>query len=172
MKYIIGLAILSICCVSHSDDIESNIAFGNVLTEAVKSKSSIKMKSLDNYKEVKGFLKQNKCPGFKYKAYSIPESNRFYLVASKGKSVIIGRHFVGSLQGNSVDVSSLISSTNGCINLGSPKKDAAAMFVTHLKPEPNEFHVLQSNLANISLYVSTKDTLYSVSNGDITTVEK
>lgn len=171
MKYVLGIAFLVVSAVAHSSSIEEAVLLGNSLTEAVKSKSSIKLKEIDNYREVKAFLKQNKCAGFKYKAYLIPEKNRFYLVASKGDSVVIGRHFSGALSAGSVDISSLSSSTNGCVNLGVAKKDDAAMFVTHLKPEPNEFHVLQSNLASIALYVSAKGTIYAVADGDIRKVE-
>ena len=172
MKCILGITFLMISSFVYSSSIEDAVSLGNSLTEAVRSKSSMKLKRIDNYKEIKAFLKQNKCPGFKYKAYSLPEKNKFYLVASKGKSIIVGRHFSGALSGDSVDISSLFSSTNGCINLGTPKKDTTAIFVTHLKPEPNEFHVLQSNLANIALYVSAKGALYSVSGGNISEVEK
>lgn len=172
MRYILGIVLLVICSLAHSSSIDENIALGNSLTEAVKSKSHIKLKSIDNYKEIKAFLKQNKCRGFKYRAYSLPKQDKFYLIASKGKAIVIGRHFVGTLIGNSVDVDTLESSTNGCINLGSPEKNTAAMFVTHLKPEPNEFHVLESNLANISLYVSAQGALYTVAEGGISKAEK
>lgn len=172
MRNILGVLIVMSCSFAHSDGIEESVFLGNRLTEAVKSESHIKLKTLDNYKELKAYIKRNKCSGFKYRAYSLPDRNKFYLVASKGKSVIVGRHFVGDIVENSVDIGTLTSSTNGCINLGSTKKNAAAMFVTHLKPEPNEFHVLESNLAKIALYVSTKGTLFSVSEGGITTVEK
>ncbi|MDM3871714.1 hypothetical protein QSV34_10170 [Porticoccus sp. W117] len=167
MKCFIGAMLLSLCFYSYADNIEEIQSLGNSLTEAVKSKSYVKLKSFSNTKEIKKFLSKNKCPGYKYRAYVLADKNKFYLVASKGKGVVIGRHFVGNINDNTVDIDSLSSSTKGCINLGPTQKDSAAKFVTHLKPEPSEFHVLQSNLANIALFVSTKGGLYSVSEGNV-----
>ena len=174
MKYKIGALLMLLSASAFGSEIEKSVELGNSLTAMVKSKSDVKLKSLTNYKEIRSYLKENGCPRFKYKQYIIRDGDvsKLYLVASKGKSVIIGRHFTGSLIENTADISSFSSSTNGCVDLGAPKKDAAAMFVTHLKPEPNEFHVLESNLANIALYVSTKEVLYSVSGGEIKVIEK
>ena len=173
MKYKIGVLLFLLSTSAFGSQIEKSVDLGNSLTALVKSKSEIKLKSIANYKAIKGYLKENGCSGFKYKSYVIEDgdTSRLYLIGSKGKSVIIGRHFTASVVDNNADISSFTSSTNGCVDLGVPKKEAA-MFVTHLKPEPNEFHVLESNLANITLYVSTKESLYSVSGGEIKVVEK
>lgn len=89
-------------------------------------------------------------------------------VASKGKNVIIGRHFKAPIHKEAIDVAAFESSTNGCLNLGPVRADAAAMYATHLKPFPNEFHLLQSNIRNIALYIGTKEGMYSVSENTIT----
>ena len=171
MKYCLVFIFYFVGFSVQASTLEMSIALGNSLTEAVSSKSYIKMKALDNYREVRAFLKDNKCSGFKYRAYTIEDKNKFYLIASKGKGMVIGRHFVGDISDNTVDIDSLVSSTNGCINLGAPKKDSAAMFVTHLKSEPNEFHLLESNLAKVALFVSSKGGLFSVSDGSISKIK-
>ncbi|WP_317933541.1 hypothetical protein [Halioxenophilus sp. WMMB6] len=172
MKQLLGIALIVFSALVHSGSLEDAAALGNELTQSVQSKASTKLKKLANYKEVKSFLKASGCPGFKYTAYILPERSKFYLIATSSKNVIIGRHFVGDIADNLVDVSSLTSSTNGCLNMGTARAYTVGMFVTHLKPEPNEFHVQESNLAKIALYVRAGDELYSVSEGVISIVEE
>jgi len=173
LKSIIGkgllLPLVLLANLAFGNELENNVKFGTLLTEAVQHKKVVKIKKLDQYKEIKSYLSDNKCPGYKYKAYIVgPEGNRnFYLVASKGKNVIIGRHFKAAISSNVIDISTFESSTNGCLNLGPVKSNAASMYATHLKPFPNEFHLLQSNIRRIALYIGTKEGMYVVNNGEI-----
>jgi len=148
-------------------ELEAAIKYGNFLTEAVKTKSTVKIKKRPEYDAIKQYLSSRKCSGFKYKAYIVGSENdqQFYLVASKGKSVIIGRHFKAPINGGVIDASAFSSSTNSCLNLGKPASNVAAMYATHLKPYPNEFHLLQSNLKSIALYIGTSAGMYVVENG-------
>jgi hypothetical protein len=152
-----------------ASELEEAIVYGNLLTEAVNGKAEVELKKLSEFKSIKQFLSENKCPGFKYKGYIVgPENNRyFYLVASKGKGVIIGRHFKAPFKAGSIEAAKFESSTNGCLNLGVPPSNVAAMYATHLKPYPNEFHLLQSNLNSITLFIGTKAGMYAVENGAI-----
>ena len=151
------------------DELENSIKYGVLLTEAVQDKKVVKLKKLNQYKEIKNYLSDNKCPGFKYKAYIVgpEESRNLYLVASKGKNVIIGRHFKAAISNSIVDLSTFESSTNGCLNLGPVKSNVGGMYATHLKPFPNEFHLLQSNIRRIALYIGTKEGMYIVDDGGI-----
>lgn len=153
-----------------ADEIGGAVSYGNLLTGAIQEKQDVKLKKLPEYKAIKSFLSKNKCAGFKYKGYIVGSENDkyFYLVASKGGNVIIGRHFKAPMVGGAIAVERLESSTNGCLDLGNPEaKNTAAMFATHLKPTPNEFHVLQSNLHAIALYIGTSNGMYSIENGVI-----
>jgi len=145
------------------------IVYGSLLTEAVKGKAEVKLKKLLQFKGIDQYLSENKCSGFKYKGYIVGPENKqyFYLVASKGRNVIIGRHFKAPINAGSIEIAAFESSTNGCLNLGSPPSNVAAMYATHLKPYPNEFHLLQSNLNSITLYIGTKAGMYAVENGTI-----
>jgi hypothetical protein len=169
---ILTLLLLISTCVPASE-LEDAITYGNLLTQAVKEKEEVKLKKLSEYKAIKRYLTENKCSGFKYKAYIVgPKNKQFlYLVASKGKNVIIGRHFKAPINGGTVDVSGFESSTKGCLNLGTPPSNVAALTATHLKHYPNEFHVLQSRLAGLPLYIGTSEGIYSVEGGNIRLVE-
>ena len=159
---------------AYSESLDESIEYGKLLAESVKSKKEIKLNKLAEYKEIKAFLKENKCSGFKYRAYIVGEdsSQKIYLIASKGKNVVLGRHFSAPYTNKKVDMSGMESSTNGCLDLGPVKDGVAGMFATHLKPIPNEFHVLESSINNITLYVGTKEGMYIVKNEEITLSEK
>ncbi len=173
LKSIVGkgvlLPLVLLANLAVGDELQNSIKFGALLTEAVQNKKVVKIKKLDQYKEIKSYLSSNKCRGFKYKAYIVgPEEERkFYLVASKGKNVIIGRHFKAAISNDIIDLSTFESSTNGCLNLGPVKSNAAGMYATHLKPFPNEFHLLQSNIRGIELYIGTKVGMYVVNDGEM-----
>ena len=154
-------------------ELDEAIKYGEFLTEAVKSKTTVKIKKLPEYDAIKQYLLENKCAGFKYKAYIVGPKNeqQFYLLASKGKNVIIGRHFKAPINRNGIDTLAFSSSTNGCLNLGKPASNSEGMFATHLKSYPNEFHVLQSNLRKISLYVGAQSGNYVIRQGKIKPLE-
>jgi hypothetical protein len=148
---------------------------GNLLYAEVSAKNKFKLKSLANYKEVKAYLSGAKCEGFSYKAYRIQdkELDSLYFVASKTFSnpVIIGRHFVAPIENNALNLDKFASSTRGCLNLGPVKGNVSGMFSTSLDPYPNEFHVLQSKLHDVGLYVATKYGLWGVEDGKVSLVE-
>ena len=147
-----------------STELEQASKYGRLLTEAVKSKSHIKYKKLPQYKDIKAFLGEQKCPSVKYKAYIVgpTEQQYFYLVASKGRNVILGRHFKAPINDGVIDISAFESSTKGCLNLGSVKEQMVAMSASHLKPYPNEFHVLKSNVHAIPFYIVTSKGYFKI----------
>lgn len=159
--------------IATAGELSEAISYGNLLTQAVNSKEKIKLKRLPEYKGIKKYLANNKCSGFKYKGYIVgPEDKQFfYLVASKRKNVIIGRHFKAPIKNGSIDIDGFESSTNTCLNLGTPASNVAALTATHLKPYPNEFHVLQSKLSGLALYIGTSAGIYAVESGNIRLVE-
>lgn len=156
-----------------ASEIDEATLYGGFLTKAVQERQEIKLKKLPEYKEIKVYLAENQCPGFNYRAYIAgPEDKQFfYVIASKGRDVIIGRHFKAPVRGDSIDLAHMESSTNGCLNLGTPPSNVAALTATHLKPYPNEFHVLQSQLAGLALYIGTSSGIYAIEEGKIRVVE-
>ena len=161
---------LTTLSVMASSEIDSAMKYGELLTTAVQEKSYTKLKKLNNYKAIRKYLSKNKCSDFKYKAYIVgSENNQYlYLIASKGKHIIIGRHFKSKIEDGNISIESFTSSTNGCLDLGVPKSDIAGMYATHLKLYPNEFHILQSNLGSIDLFIGTSAGMYIIKNGSIT----
>lgn len=151
--------------VSHAQEL------GNLLYKKVKSKDAFKLKSLENYKEVKLHLKKAGCGEFSYKASIVKDkdSELLYFVASKKFSspVIIGRYFVAPIENGALNLEKIISSTRGCLNLGSPKKATKGMFATSLDPYPSEFHVLQSKLHGVTLYLGTEYAIWKIVNGQV-----
>lgn len=170
---LLSFALLVVSNNAISSEHEEVILYGNLLTAAVNNQTEVKLKNLSEYKIIKQFLSNNKCPGYKYRAYIVgPQEKQYiYLVASKRKDVIIGRHFKAPYHSDSVEVAKFESSTNGCLNLGKVQPNVAAMFASHLKPFPNEFHLLQSNLKSFVLYISTKSGLFKLENGTINITE-
>ncbi|MGA7296696.1 MAG: hypothetical protein WBW92_04195 [Rhodanobacteraceae bacterium] len=173
-----SLSILMSCAIAipiaNASELDDAVKYGNLLTEAVEAGRSVDLRKLADHREIEQYLSHHACSEFKYKAYvvdSVGESF-LYLVASKGPDVIVGRHFKMPIRNGSIEVAEVESSTRGCLDLGSPGPDTAGMVVTHLKPYPNEFHVLESNLASVSLYVATSRGTYGVQYGAIHLVRK
>ena len=157
-----------------SEEIDRAIKYGGLLTKAVQGKDRVKLKKLTEYKQIKTFLSQHKCSGMKYKGYIVGDNQDkyLYLVASKSKNIIIGRHFKAPIKGTDIIYNEFESSTNSCLNLGTPPKDTQAVYATHLKPYPNEFHILQSNLSGVALYVGTPSENYAIENGEVRVLEQ
>lgn len=170
MSKLLSVVLLSFAALSssyaHADELEAAQAWGMKLTEAIQQKTKLNLKKRPEYKEIKKFLKENQCPGIKYEGYLIGEDQQyFYLIGSKGKEVIIGRHFKAPVVDGVIDLESAHSSTNGCLSLGPKKPAVAAMMATHLQPYPNEFHLLQSNIHAVTLYIGTKSGMFVVKEG-------
>lgn len=170
MHKLMSVVLLSFATLSsnytYADELEDAQAWGAMLTDAIQKKVKVNLKKRQEYKEIKNFLKENECPGIKYEGYLIGEERQyFYLIGSKGKEVIIGRHFKAPVVDGVIALDSAQSSTKGCLSLGPKKPDVSAMFATHLQPFPNEFHLLQSNIHAVTLYIGTKSGMYVVKEG-------
>ena len=148
---------------------------GSLLYETVTLKNRFNLKSLQNHKEAKSLFNERKCSKLSYKAYIVNYKGieSVYFVASKTFSspVIIGRHFSAPIENGLLKIEKLISSTKGCLNLGSTRNTTEGMIATSLDPFPNEFHVLQSKLHRITLYVSTEYGLWKIVSGQISLLE-
>lgn len=150
----------------YADELENAQAWGAMLTDAVQQNTKVNLKKRSEYKQIKKFLKENQCPGLKYEGYLVGEGQQyFYLIGSKGKEVVIGRHFKAPVVDGVIALDSMQSSTNGCLSLGPKKPDVSAMVATHLQPYPNEFHLLQSNIHAVTLYIGTKSGMFVVKEG-------
>lgn len=170
MHKLMSVVLLSFAALSsnstYADELEDAQAWGAMLTDAIQQKVKVNLKKRPEYKEIKSFLKENECPGIKYEGYLIGEEQQyFYLIGSKGKEVIIGRHFKAPVVDGVIALDSAQSSTKGCLSLGAKKPDVSAMFATHLQAFPNEFHLLQSNIHAVTLYIGTKSGMYVVKDG-------
>ena len=134
---------------------------GSQLSALVAEKDRFKPKTLSNYKDLKDALKPAQCDGLKYQYYAVGDT--LYVVGSSRQGVTIGRHFKFSLAQDSVDISSMQASTNGCLVLPSDPP-AEALGVTHiLSDTPTEFHVLASIVSGKTIYVGTKNAIWKVS---------
>lgn len=172
-QYALYLFLLTSSHKVYSSELEHAVEYGNLLTSAVNNKAHVKLKKLPQYKDIRAFLKSQRCNNLKYKAYVIEsgDSQFFYLVGSERKSITIGRHFKAPITDDVIDISAFESSTNSCFSLSKPKLNVVALSATHLKPFPNEFHVLQSNLHSIPLYIRTSEGLFSIKNSQIRKVK-
>lgn len=172
MRKLMIFALCASALCSHyasADEITDAEAFGAMLTAAIQQGSDIDWNKRSESKAIKKWLKEHQCPGLKYQGYIVgDEKQYFYLIGRKGNEVIVGRHFKAPIVDSAIDIDAFDSSTKGCLSLGAKKADVAAMFTTHLQPYPNEFHVAQSSLHAVTLYISTKSGLFVVKNGEIT----
>jgi len=151
---------------AYADELEEAQVWGAMLTDAIQKNMKLNLKKRPEHKAIKKFLKENQCPGIKYEGYLVGEEQQyFYLIGSKGKEVIIGRHFKAPVVDGVIALDSAQSSTKGCLNLGPKAPDVAAMVATHLQPYPNEFHLLQSNIHAVTLYIGTKSGMFVVKDG-------
>lgn len=164
---LMSFAVLSSSYI-YADELENAQTWGAMLTDAVQQKATVNLKKRPEYKEIKKFLKENQCSGSKYEGYLIGEEPQyFYLIGSKGNEVIIGRHFKAPVVNGVIVLDSAQSSTKGCLSLGPKKPDVSAMVATHLQPYPNEFHLLQSNIHAVTLYIGTKSGMFVVKEGEM-----
>lgn len=159
---------------AYADDLEKISQTGRVLSLAAQDKKEVKLKTLENQKEVKKFIKENKCPDYDYKAFVIDneDETKVYLLGFYKKDVLIGRHFVGQLIDQSLDLSSIKSSSEKCLNLGEPFQPNSPLFVSHDEDIPNEFHVFASEFSQIPIFVSAKKGLYRILRGKLSAVQK
>jgi hypothetical protein len=157
-----------------SESYQTQERLGAQLYEAIQNNNRVKLNVLDNTKEAKQYLSENQCSGYKYRAYILEHegTEHFYYVTTKRDNVIIGKHFSGELNGKTLDIGTLTSSSRRCLDLGPPVLNSNSMFVSHKQASPNEFHVLMTLLVEVTLFVRTKNNLYSVYEGKISILER
>ena len=168
------IIVIAIALVSFDSLAETEVAnfaeVGSQLSTLVAEKDRFKPKTLANYKDLKDALKSAQCDGLKYQYYAVGDT--LYVVGSSRQGVTIGRHFKFKLAEDSVDMSSMQASTNGCLVLRSDPS-AEALVVTHiLSDTPTEFHVLASIVSGKTIYVGTKNAIWKVSGSTIDFVQE
>ena len=166
--------VVAIALVSFNSLAETEVAnfaeVGFQLSVLVSEKDRFKPKTLDNYEVLRDALKSAQCDGLKYQYYAFDDT--LYVVGSSRQGVTIGRHFKFKIAENSVDMSSMQASTNGCLVLQSDPS-AEALVVTHiLSDTPTEFHVLASIVSGKTIYVGTKNAIWKVSGPSIEFVQE
>ncbi len=156
--------------------LDRSLKIGQQLFNAVEKEETVDPDSFDNRKEIQKYLKKNKCRDFTYKGYIVTtaEGEYYYLIASKGADVIIGRHFKAPLRDGKPVVSEFESSTNTCLDLGSipEKKNVAGMYATTFKPFPDEFHVMAAALGKLILLVGSEQGIFKVNSESIALIER
>jgi len=157
-----------------TEPLDDVINKGNRLVEAVSSNATVDLRQFENTRDIRRYLSANRCRGLNYEAYLLESGDQqtLYLVGSRSGHVIIGRHFKAPVIGNAVDVESFESSTRTCLDLGPVPENVAALMASHLAPEPNEFHFLQSVIHDVDLFVAAGNGLYKVSEGSIKLSER
>jgi hypothetical protein len=159
---------------SYASELDPTVHLGNLVYEQTQSNQKFDKRALKNIKEVEEILAPHKCSGLTYNYYSVDASDKTYLyiIASKGNHVIAGRHFRFDMLDNTASLNSVIKSTTSCLDLGKPDKMAAGMYLSHLKEYPNEFHVLQSTIHNMPLFVGTFAGDYKVTADNIELIKE
>lgn len=163
------LTALSVSAPGLTSTLDDIIERGNQLAEAVAANATVDLQQFENTREIRRYLSANRCRGLNYEAYLLETGDQktLYLVGSRAGHMIIGRHFKAPVTDNTVDVSAFEGSTRGCLDLGRVPENVAAMMATHLAPEPNEFHLLQSVIHDVDLFVMAGDGMYEISGGTV-----
>ncbi len=175
MKKYFLLLILLFSNAAVSLDLKTTMILGTELTDKVSSGAVTSIKTFGNYPEFSKYFESVKCKEFKYRNYIIEALGKtyLYLVGSKDYNIVIGKHFRAEVKGNAIDMSSIYTSTFTCWDTGPAKLDTVGLFVSSDDEYPNEFHILQSSLHSIGMFVSNpKDTVYSVNGSRIRKVEE
>ncbi len=146
---------------------------GTRLAEAIENGDSLSLRKFANYGDIRTWLDSNRCPGFRYTGYFVRAAGAsdLYLIASRGKDIIIGRHFKAPVSKGRVEIEQIESSTARCLNLGRSGSNTGNSLIAHPQPFPNEFHVLQSRLHRTDLRIATTHGNYMVSKGRIRKAE-
>ncbi len=145
---------------------------GKILFEAFSDSKAVNVENFKNYKELKKYLKGNKCDGLKYSYYVIKDKfgqEILYVLGSSEDSVAVvgGRHFRFDISNNKVNLGSVFSSTKTCFVMPTPE-NAVGIIMTHLTSKtPTEFHVYLNFKHEQTVYIGIGENMWRVESGKV-----
>jgi hypothetical protein len=160
-----------------SDPVKQAETTGEALFSAINSKDFAGSQDVKNLDALQRAVDAQKCPGTTVSLILLPDrqhaSEVFAIasVADDGK-LVVGRHFKTTIRDGVADVGALSASTKSCLILTLGPKAAALMTTEVISATPTEFHVLETKLHNIPLYVGAGGQVWAVKHGSIRKLEK
>jgi hypothetical protein len=152
-------------------------ATGAALFAAIQAKSLAGPDDIQNFEALQRAIDPQKCPETTISWILLPDQKKateifgISSVPTIGK-LVVGRHFKASVVDGVVDLSTLVASTKSCLTLGIPP-NAVALYTTEVvSATPTEFHVFESTLHGIPLYVGAGGEAWLVKDGSIRKLEK
>ena len=179
MRFLI-VALLSASAVSVAQDASNALkhaeSTGAALFNAFNSKDFAGSQDIKNIDALERAINAQKCPGTVVSLILLPDrqhaSEVFAVsgVPDEGK-LVIGKHFKTTIHEGVADIESLSASTKSCLILTINPKAAALMTTELISATPTEFHVLETKLHKIPLYVGAGGQVWAVRDGSIRKVE-
>jgi hypothetical protein len=162
---------------SASVPVEQAEMTGAELFTAISSKDFATSQDIKNFDALQRALDAQRCPGTTLSLILLPDRQHAYQVFAiagvpDGGKLVVGRHFKTTVHDGTADVVALAASTKSCLILTISPQAAALMTTEVISPTPTEFHVLETKLHNIPLYVGAGGQVWAVKDGSIHKVEK
>ena len=180
MRFVLG-ALLLVSAVSSAQDAADPVKqaerTGAALYGAISGKDFAGSQDIRNLDVLQRALDAQKCPGTTVTLIVLPDhqhASEVYAVSSVSDvgKLVVGRHFKTTIHDGMADVGALAASTKSCLILTISPNAAALMTTEVISATPTEFHVLETKLHNIPLYVGAGGQLWSVKDGSIRKLEK
>lgn len=160
-----------------SDAVKQAETTGAALFVAISTKDFAGSQDIKNLDALQRALDAQKCPGTTMALIVLPDhqhaSEVFAVSAvSDEAKLVVGKHFKTTVHDGVADVGALAASTKSCLILTISPKAAALMTTEVISATPTEFHVLETKLHNIPLYVGAGGQVWAVKDGSIRKLEK
>lgn len=160
-----------------ADELRHAEARGAALFAAVRATSLAGPEDIKNFEALQRATDPQKCKDTTIAWILLPDRNQateLYGIASASAEdeLVVGKHFKAKVVDGTADLSTLTASTKSCLTLKIQPR-AAALFTTEvISATPTEFHVLESKLHAVALYVGAGGKAWSVKDGAISKLEK
>jgi hypothetical protein len=168
-----------------ADMLKNAEATGAALFAAIQAKNFARPEDIKNFEALQRAIDRQKCKDTAISWAILPDRARGTEIfgissAASDDQVVIGRHFKASVVDGAADLSTLAASTKGCLILkippgggGRPGAKLVGAYTTELiSTTPTEFHVLESKLHRIALFVSAGGEVWEVNNGSIRSADE
>lgn len=160
-----------------ADPIERAETTGRALFAAVQEKNFATSQDIRNYEALQRAIDAQSCPHTNISLILLPnreQPTEVFAISSVSENdqIVIGRHFRARVSDATVDLNSLVASTKSCLIM-KMRPGAIGVGASELiSATPTEFHVLESKLHGLPLYVVAGGTAWTVNNGSIRKLEK
>lgn len=162
---------------------DATVALGNAETTgaalfaAMQANNLAKPQDIKNFDALQRAVDPLTCPGTTLSWILLPDAThatRLFGIAAGGTrtQLVVGKHFKANMVDGAVDLATLAASTKSCLTLNI-LSHAVGVFTTELdSATPTEFHVVESSLHNIALFVNAGGEVWSVKDGKISKVKQ